>query len=381
MKLLVLHSKNLDMNYIITGKNYTSPLINKFKDDKNVIVLTDRELQESDIRFTNDDKIYCPDETSVPFVNERLPKYSFDKLETVKNKYQCRIILKDLFPEFYFKSVNLDQLAKVQLPKGKKFIIKPQKGFFGVGVREITSNDDLSKVAYEIKKQIDENIKMFSEEVFTAEEFIIEEFIYGEEYSFDVFYDEQGEPVLTSFCRHPLPEHKEYFHLLYYTGKEIYETFKEQILSIFREFNKTMKMKNMPLHSEFKEYKGKLYPIEFNVPRFGGYALADLPYYAFGENPFEHYFNGTRPDWENIFATEDKKYGWVLCYNGTNVDVENSEPDYNKLQKDLGEVLHLSKLDYTKNPVFALAYIKLQNDKEIERILSLDFNDYFTPKN
>lgn len=368
------------MKYIITGKNYTSELIENFKKNDDVIVISETELQKSDIAFSDDDKIYCPDETSVPFVEQKLPKSSYDKLETVKNKYQCRIILKDIYPDFYFKSVDLNELAKVQLPADKKFIIKPQKGFFGVGVKTISSKTDLGKTALEIKSEINDFIGMFSKEVFSGNDFIIEEYIDGEEYSFDLYYDEKGEPIITSFCRHPLPMYKEYFHLLYYTGKEIYERFKEQIFTIFTEFNKTLKMKNMPVHAEFKEYKGKLYPIEFNVPRFGGFGLADLPYYAFGENSFEHYFNGTKADWENNFATNDNKYGWVLCYNGTNVDVENSVPDYSKLEKDLGEVLHLSKLDHTKNPAFALAYIKLKNDQEIDRILSIDFNDYFVPK-
>lgn len=365
------------MKYIITGKNYTSELIKNFKKNDEVIVISEAELKNSDIAFSDDDKIYCPDETSVPFVEQKLPQKYFDKLETVKNKYQCRVILKELYPDFYFKSVNLYELSKVQLPEDKKFIIKPQKGFFGVGVKTIDSKTDLSKTQLEIKSEINDYIKLFSKEVFSDNNFIIEQYIDGEEYSFDLYYDENGEPVFTSFCRHPLPLHKEYFHLLYYTGKEIYERFQKQVFTIFREFNKTLKMKNMPMHAEFKEYNGKLYPIEFNVPRFGGFGLADLPYYAFGENPFEHYFNGTKPDWENILAQNGDKYGWVLCYNGTNVDVQKTVPDYAKLQKDLGQVLHLSKLDHTKNPAFALAYVKLKNDKEINRILSIDFNDYF----
>ncbi len=369
------------MNYIITGKNFTSDLLEKFKGKLNFKVLTEKELSNSDIIFSEEDKIYCPDETSVPFLKDRMNKQRWEKLEVIKNKNQCRILLKNIYPDFYFKSIDIDNLSKEKLPENKNFIIKPQKGFFGVGIREINSNSDLRKVAQNIQKEISTQVKLFSKDVFTAENFIIEEFISGDEYSFDLYYNETGEPVLTSFCHHPNSVHEEYFHLLYYTGKKIYDKFYEQIINIFKEFNKTLKIKNMPIHAEFKENNGKLIPIEFNVPRFGGFGLADLPYYAFGENSFRHFFENTSPDWKNIFEeVGDKNYGWVLCYNGSNIDLNNFEPDYDKLMSDLGNIIHINKLDYTKNPVFAIAYIELENEKEMKKILSLDFNNYFKPK-
>lgn len=368
------------MNYIITGKNFTSPLIEKFRNINGFSVLSEEELENSDVEFLEDDKIYCPDETSVPFLRPKMTTEKWEQLEVVKNKNQCRVLLKDIYPDFYFKSVGLDDLKNENLPISKQFIIKPQKGFFGVGVREINSQSNLKKIVYDIKEEIHEQVKVFSEDVFSSEDFIIEEFISGEEYSFDLYYNESGEPVLTSFCHHPLSKNQEYFHLLYYTGKDIYVKFKDQVLNIFKEFNKTLNLKNMPVHAEFKESNGKLVPIEFNVPRFGGFGLADLPYHAFGENPFVHFFDNTAPDWENIFEENDKKYAWVLCYNPVGLDLDSFEPDYDKLLSHLGNVIHLSKLNYKKNPVFGIAYIELENEEKINDILAFDFNDFFKPK-
>ena len=366
------------MNYIITGKNYTSPLIKGFKNLEGFTVLNEEELKNANFVFDENDKIYCPDETSVPFLKDKMSEERWNKLEISKNKNQCRILLKDLYPDFFFTTGKLNNISHEQLPAGKSFIIKPQKGFFGVGVRKIEQNTDIEAVSEDIKNEILENVDKFSGDVFSQEDFIIEEYIEGDEYSFDLYYNCEGKPVFTSMCRHPESKYPEYFHLLYYTSKEIYDSFYQQARKIFTEFNKSLNLKNIPIHAEFKASNGRLMPIEFNVPRFGGFGLADLPYYAFGENPFAHFFYGTEPDWDKNFGqSADKYFAWVLCYNGKKADLTTDVPDYEKLKNDLGKVLFMEKIDYKHNPVFAVAYVELNSKDEIDRILSIDFDDYF----
>jgi hypothetical protein len=368
------------MNYIITGKTFTSPLIQKLRENKNYKILSEEELKNSKISFSENDKIYCPEETSVPFLEKGMSKQRWEQMQLIKNKHQCRILLKNIYPDFFFKSVSIETLANEKLPESKKFIIKPQKGFFGVGVREITSESKLIEIAEDIKNEILKHVKIFSEDVFTSNDFIIEEFVTGDEYSFDIFYNEQGDVVLNSFCRHPLPVHEEYFHLLYYTGKEIYDKFHEQVIRIFTEFNKTLKLKNIPIHAEFKEENGKLVPIEFNVPRFGGFGLADLPFHAFQENPYENFFENKTPDWKSIFEKNNKNYGWVLCYNGYKLDLEKFEPDYDKLQNEIGNIKQFHILDYKNNPAFALVFVEFENKNQINKVLATEFKDYFRLK-
>jgi hypothetical protein len=368
------------MKYIITGKNFTSPLLQKYQDQPGFTVMTETELEKSDIVMTDEDKIYAPDETSVPIVLAKIKDKKREQIENIKNKFNCRVLLKNTYPSFYFKAIKLEELAQVNLPKDKKYVIKPQKGFFGVGVREIDEHTDLKKMAEELKAEILEKTKFFSPGVFTGDVFVIEECIDGHEYTFDLFYDDKGEPVLTNMCEHPMSKFKEYFHLLYYTGNNIYEKFYQEIIGIFTDFNKTLKIKNLPIHAEFRQCHGRLVPIEFNLPRFGGFGLADLPYYGFNLEPFQHFFDSTKPDWKKIFdGHKNKYYAWVLCYNGIDVDTAKNKPDYEKLKKDLGNVLHLYQLDYTINPVFAIAYVEKDSKEELERILQFDFRDYFVP--
>jgi len=367
------------MNYIITGQNFTSPILEKYKNLDVYIVMSEKELQESNIEFSDTDKVYAPDETSVPIILDKIKNEEIkEKFENIKNKYKCRILLKDIYPDFYFKDVKLSGIENIQLPKDKKFIIKPQKGFFGTAVKEIDKNTDLKKIKLGLEEDIKKNSQFFSPDVFTQEDFIIEEFVEGNEYTFDVFYDDNGKPVIVNFCNHPESKIKEYFHLLYYTSHEIYEKFSKQIINIFTEFNKSLGIKNLPIHAEFKEKDGKLIPIEFNIPRFGGFGVADIPYHGFGLDPFEYFFESKNPDWDKIWKEhEGRYYGWVLCYNGLDVDLDKNKPNYEKLEKDLGEVLYFHKLDYKTNPAFAIAYIGRDSKDELYKVLNLDFKDYF----
>lgn len=365
------------MNYIITGKNFTSPLLDHYKNKPGFTCISETELEESNIILTMADKIYAPDETSFPIVLGKIKDKKREQIENIKNKYNCRLLLKNTYPNFYFKSVKLNDLQFVELPKNKKFIIKPQKGFFSVGVREIDDKTNMQKMALELEKDIKKKTKFFSKEVFSNEDFIIEEYIEGNEYTFDLFYNEKGEVVITNMCHHPMSKFKEYFNLLYYTSDDIYEKFYDQAINIFTNFNKTLNITNLPIHAEFRERDGQLIPIEFNLPRFGGWGLADLPYYSFNLESFNHFFTGKKPDWKKIFTEhKDKYYGWVLCYNGIDIDMAKYKPDYEKLKRDLGNVLHLYKLDYTTKPVFAIAYISTCNQADLAKITAMDFREY-----
>lgn len=371
------------MKYIITGKNFTSPVLDRYKLQRGYISLTENELQLSLIEFTNRDTFYAPDETSVPIILSKIKDESWrNQIENIKNKYKWRRSLKNLYPHLYFKKAKIDDLDSLILPfhKYKKFIIKPQKGFFGVGVKEININTDLAKLKEELTLEIKKNCTVFSDEVFSLKDFIIEEYIGGEEYAFDVFYNETGFPVIVNFCHHPASKIQEYFHLLYYSHQSIYQKFHAQIIELFSDFNKSLSIKNVPIHAEFRERNGTLIPIEWNIPRFGGFGVADLPYHGYRVNPFECFFESKAPTWKEIFKSKGSKYyGWVLCYNGIDIDLKKYAPDYEGIKNALGKILHFYQLDYKKNPAFGIAYVEKDTKEELFQLLDIDFRDYFIP--
>ncbi len=367
------------MKYVITGKNFTSPLLIQYARQHDCSLLTEDVLKLSDIEFTREDVVYASDETSFPIVMSKVGDTEIrKKLEDIKDKYNCRMYLKDRYPDFYFTDVTPSGLKSLKLPDDKTYIIKPRQGFFGVGVKKIDATTDLKTLASQIEEEVQEGMKYFSDDVFTPGQFIVEEYIDGDEYTFDLFYDSNGIPVIVNFCYHPVSKVEHYANLLYYTHADMYGKYYKQVIDIFTNFNTILGVKNLPIHAEFREKDDTLIPIEFNVTRFGGFGLADLPYYAFGVNPFEHFFEGKKPNWEKVLEKHTNKYyAWVLCYNGLGVDLKKNRPDYQKLKKDLGDVLHFYELDYKKNPAFGIAFIEKNNKKGFDELLNISFEDYF----
>jgi len=369
------------MNYIITGKNYTSKLLLKLK-EKNVQVLTEKELSDSKIFFNNKDKVYVPSESSLKIVLKRMKnKAKYQSVISLKNKHKFRLLLKDFFPNFYFKKILLNNLKDFKIDPNKKYIVKPVKGFFGAGIRTLDKNSSLIKISSEIKKELNKNSKIFSESVISKNELLIEEYVEGDEYAVDMYYDDLGKPIVQNIYHHPSPNNIAYFHVLYYTSYAIFNNFLSLFKNFFLKLNKKLNAKSIAIHAEFKYSGQKMIPIEFNPLRYGGFGLADLTYHGFGINPFENFFDQKKPDWKKIWKTRKKQYfGWVLGYNGTNIDISKRKPNHKKFKSFFKNVIDYCEVDYKKNPVFAVMYIRESNYDKLMSLLKINFDEYFIKK-
>lgn len=366
------------MNYIITGKNFTSKILLKLK-SKNIKILTEDELTNSKIYFNKEDKVYVPSESSLNIVLKRMKdKKKYQSVVSLKDKYKFRLILKKLFPNFHFKKILLSKLKDIKIDSTKKYIVKPVKGFFGTGIRTIDKNSSLQKISEEIKIELDKNSKIFSESVISKNELLIEEYLEGDEYAVDMYYDDLGKPIIQNIYHHPSPTNIVYFHVLYYTSYSIFNKYLTLFEDFFKQLNKKLSASSIAIHAEFKYDGKKMLPIEFNPLRFGGFGLADLTYHGFNTNPFENYFNNEKPDWNKIWKSRKKQYfGWVLGYNGINVDVINDKPDHNKFKSIFSNVMDYCEIDYKSNPVFAIMYVKETNYDKLMTLLKIDFNKFF----
>jgi len=366
------------MNYLITGKNYTSGLFQQL--DKNEVrVINEEEIEKSDIVFYESDKLYVASESALDTVLKKSTENKqrlFTKI--LKNKLKFRNEIKQFFPEFYYKQISLNSLNNLKLSVGKEFIIKPSKGFFGTAVRKINSETDLNFLQNELAEELKNNTVFFSEAVLSKNTFIIEEFVEGEEYAVDMFYNNIGIPIIVNIYRHPFHINDAYFHSIYYTGRDIFNEYKQIFEEIFVNFNKKFGIKNFPIHCEFKINNEKIIPIEFNPLRFGGFGLADLTFYAFNINPFEYFFQNKEPNWNDIWnKSKSDYYAWILGYNAENIDIEEYSPNHPKYKNNLGEYIKYIELDYKKNPAFSIAYLKLNNLSEVEKYTTIEYTDYF----
>ena len=365
------------MDYIITGKGYTSRLVeNTGKDTQ---VLSEEFLANSELRFGDSDKIYVPSESALDIVLQRSDNMKFiNAVSCLKDKFKFRQLMTNIYPDFYFQKVTIDEFKELELPENKKFVVKPVKGFFGTAVKEIDSKSDLKKTADEIRQELAENVKYFSESVLSQNELIIEEYIPGDEYAVDLFYDAAGMPQVLNIYHHPFPEKQEYFHVLYYTNEQLFKSFMPRLEAIFTELNTHLNITNFPIHAEFKYANGNFLPIEMNPLRYGGFGLADLTYHAFGVNPFNAFFQSYKMDWNKIWGErKNHNYAWILAYNSTEADISKQAPDHKLFQDYLGSHLHYVEIDHQENPVFALAYLQDEKLKNLERFLSLEFDQFF----
>ncbi|MCF7793301.1 MAG: ATP-grasp domain-containing protein [Candidatus Cloacimonetes bacterium] len=367
------------MKYIITGKGYISELTKQIEED--VISITEEELKQSAITINKNDKVYAPTESSLDIIIKKSEDENFvHAVEKLKDKYQFRKLMSEIYPDFFYEKCKLDELEKTELEENKKYVIKPVKGFFSTAVKQINGGDNLKLIAEEIYTELNENTKYFSESILSKNELIIEQFIEGDEYAVDMYFNDKKEPVIINIYHHPFPEQNEYFNVLYYTNHQIFDKLYDRINTIFIELNKHLKIADFPIHAEFKLENDKLIPIEMNPLRYGGFGLADLTYHAFGFNPFNAFFQNFKPDWNKIWNKYKKNhFGWVLGYNGKDINTKTHTPDDDAYLKYLKETLHYVEIDHRKNPVFSLAYIKDDCEISLKRLLKTEFNDFFVP--
>jgi len=370
------------MNYIITGNTYNSKFIGDLAKRDDITAMTGEELLQSHITFSTKDKVYVPSETSLSIVMERMEDKKYvEGINKLKNKYFCREVLASMYPDFYFAKASLAEIPSLDF-QGKKVVIKPLKGFFGTGVRTAEPNCDLTLLAEEMKQEVQANAKFFPESILTQDEFIIEEFLTGDEYAVDMFFDQAGKPEITNIYFHPEPVIAEYFHLMYYTNKEIFDNYFETFINFFTELNKIMRLKSFPIHAEFKLQDGIMVPIELNPMRYGGFGLSDLTFNSYQHQPISAYFDNIPADWNAIWEIrKDNNYAWILGYNGKDIDINEKLPDHAKFKDFLTQnstLIDYVKLDHKTNPVFALAYIYNHDLDKLKELLATEFNSFFS---
>ncbi len=315
--------------------------------------------------------------------NTHLPK----KIQLFKNKVQTRELLRSTYPDFFFKEVNYDQLETMDISTIKKpFIIKPSVGFFSMGVYSVHNNQDWEIVLTDLRNGIKKLEGQYPPEVINANKFIIEENIEGEEFAVDVYYNQQGKPVILNILKHIFSSDKDVSDRVYITSKEIIEAYHSLFMKSLAHIGQLAELTNFPIHIEYRVNKNmQVIPIEVNPMRFAGWCTTDLAYYAYGINVYEYYIKQLEPDWKEILKDKkDKIYSIVVADIPNNIETtEIDEIDYQRFYSHFNKVLEMRKIDYRLHPVFAFLFVETENNQwiEIEQILMSDLREYIILKN
>lgn len=351
--------------------------------NKNLNIINDENaVEEIKSQMQNLEKplVYCNSENAIEWIAKNLDFTEIPKkIELFKDKIKFRKIISQIYPDFYFEEVNLDDLEKIT-PSNLKYplVLKPSVGFLSFGVYMIYSPEEWSEIIKNIKDEIRKFKDIYPLNVVNASKFIIEEMIDGDEFALDAYYNSKGEPIILNIFKHPFSSGKDVSDRIYYTSKPIMEKYLSKFQNILEKIGECAQLKNFPAHIEMRVKNDKITPIELNPMRFAGWCMTDMAHYAWGINPYEAYFNQTKPDWEKILKSKNNDVFYVLFADvPSDIDKQSIKSvDMEGFLKNLSKQFEVRKIDYLKNPLFAIILGQAPSENEIDYILKMDFHDY-----
>ncbi len=254
--------------------------------------------------------IYSNSENSINWVLENLPESNLSRyIKLFKDKIEFRKMLKDVYPEFYFKEVNYDDLAQIPLEELKyPFVLKPAIGFLSLGVHTVHNDEDWKHTLAQLEHEMELAQKFYPEAVVNVSKFIIEEYIQGDEYAVDAYYDKDGHPVILNIFKHPFFDAKDVSDRIYLMSADIMVKYMAKFAMLLKEIGDKNDIRNFPLHIELRVTEDeRIIPIEVNPMRFAGWCTTDVSKYAWGINVYECFMKQQAPDWNEILSKASKE--------------------------------------------------------------------------
>ena len=252
-------------------------------DDKDLNWISENEA----IKILNNDqeeKLYTNSENAIQWIDENLTLSKFpDQVKIFKNKVRFRELIKDQYPDYFFKAEKYKELQNLDISTIKFLIVlKPSVGFFSIGVNKIDDLEEWQPTIKKLEKELKMSKHLYPEKVVNVTDFIIEEVIEGKEYAIDCYFDENGKPVVLNILHHVFSSGKDVSDRIYSTSKEIIEENYDSVLNFLKMIAMKIHLKNFPAHVEVRiDESGKINPVEVNSLRFGGWCTtADLTWYA-----------------------------------------------------------------------------------------------------
>ena len=315
--------------------------------------------------------LYTTSENAIGWISDNLKETNLPKqIKLFKNKEKFRKLISKLYPDFNYKKVALKDLNKLDIDTIQKpFVIKPNVGFFSMGVHIIKNNNDWKKTLGLLDEEMQAVKELYPLQVMDATDFIIESYIKGKEYAVDCYFNKSGKPIILSILEHQFSSTDDVSDRLYSTSTTIIKRLKDSVEQFLEELNDLAGLTNFPLHIEIRIDNDMIIPIEGNPMRFGGWCTtADLAYHAFGFNPYQYYFEQIEPDWDKILKSQDESiYSIIILNNATGYSADEIKSfDYAKFLKTFKNPIELRKIDYSKYPLFGFLFTKTSKDQTVE---------------
>ena len=365
----------LEKSQIAVLKNEMAELLTKQGHRLNL--LNDVEFVE---QYKQTGKLYAVSENALVWLYPHLAGSELvEKVKIVKDKAEFRKICAKIFPDFYYKEMEMNDLRSLnpdELPL--PLVIKPAVGFLSVGVYIVRSKAEWNAALDDIDKNFAKQCEVFPETVVKSGKFVLEDFIQGEEYAVDAFYDKDGKPNIINIFHHIFKSETDVSDRLYCMSKEIFESNYGKFNQFLIDLNGVLQLRNFPMHVEFRVDKntGKAIPIEVNPLRFAGMCLNDLTRHTCGLLPVQAFFEGIHPDYATMWnGIEDDVFSFVVLdkpYETTKAI------DFEKIKNHFHGVVETRDI---MNPAMSIwGFLFVKTDKahrsELQEILNSDLTEF-----
>lgn len=340
-------------------------------------LLTDSQMKAA---YEESGKIYTTSENSLDWIYQNLANHEIvEKISILKDKFKFRELLQPMYPDFLYKEITEAELYTIDFKKFKPpFILKPSIGFLSLGVYTIYKEQDLQTAVIEIKRNKMDWKTNFPNSVIGDSKFILEQYIPGTEYAIDAYYNDKGKPVILNIFTHKFASSTDVSDRVYYTSKEIIDTFKQPFELFLTEANQFLQLKNFPMHVEVRVDGSFICPIEFNPMRFAGLSCTDVAYYAYGIRTLEYFLQNKEPDFPEILKGKDGLLYSLILLDKPNKTIPYSAFDYDKLHHSFENVLELRKVNNPNLDIFGFVFTQTQkeNESELDSILASDLYEF-----
>ena len=325
--------------------------------------------------------IYSNSENAITWVLDNLPDSNLSSyIKLFKDKVAFRELLKEMYPNFYFVSANLEELKAISAKKIKfPVVVKPAVGFLSFGVHTVNNEKEWSDVVTRLEKEMRQASMMYPSHVVNSSKFIVEELIEGEEFAIDAYYDRDGEPVILNIFQHPFLNSKDVSDRIYLMSAGIMIKYMSRFAILLRDIGNLKNIKNFPMHIEVRVTKnGDIIPIEVNPMRFAGWCTTDVAKYAWSINVYECFYNQKRPEWNTILANAKRGvFYFSMAEVPSDVARKNIKGfEYERFLANYSNVLEVRRINYKENPLFAIIFGSTESKEEVIKILSLKTKDY-----
>ncbi|MFE4430501.1 ATP-grasp domain-containing protein [Peribacillus butanolivorans] len=301
----------------------------------------------------------------------------------LKDKSQVRNLTKSLYPDFYFQEIDLSIISdmdKKQIPF--PVVIKPNIGYSSVGVHKVKNEQDWDIAVSHLKEDLLHSDGLYDSTVVGSQTVLIEEWIQGEEYAIDGYFNQDGEPIILNAFKRLFKDDYDTSDRIYYTSKIAVNEIYDDALQFMKKVQTVLPLRNYPVHFEIRKKGDRVIPIEINPLRFAGAGTTDLGYHAYGMNMYEHYFLGTKPDWNRILEEmDDNIYSFFFAEVPLELNLEDVERiNHIGLQNEFEHILEYRQLPFQNDRSMAIIFYRSEDLNKNLKLLHLDLFPFLTIK-